>query len=119
MGRLMFILLMDAMKYAIVCGTLAWLSTRVLFGGDGTIHQEWIEQDRAFVAEVKAVLKNDGQHADRVLFWFPVPKKNLGFGYALAERYVGKGYLGFWCQMLYFHDELVSFRLTPGLGIEK
>jgi hypothetical protein len=84
--------------------------------GEEAIHEDWIEADRSFVAQVKAVLRNEPQHADRVLLPPPVDRRNLGFGYSLASHYVGKGYLGFACQMLYSNDTLVSFRLAPGMA---
>lgn len=93
------------------------LATILLVGcaGDEAIHQDWVEADRQYAAEVKAVLNNDPQHADTVLFETPVTKKQLGFGYTLAEAFRGKGYLGFEGQMLYYKDKLVSFRITPAL----
>jgi hypothetical protein len=107
------------MNRAVVFAVVVFLSGIVLCLGDETIHPDWIDADREFVAQVKTALRNDPQRADQVLLPFPVERKNLGFGYALADRYVGKGYLGFGCQMLYLNDKLVSFRLAPSMAQHK
>jgi hypothetical protein len=104
------------MNRAVFIAVLAVLSSIVQCLGGETVHPDWIEADRAFVARVKAVLRTEPQHADQVLLSFPVERRSLGFGYALAEHYVGKGYLGFGCQMLYLNDKLVSFRVAPSMA---
>lgn len=98
---------------------LAFLAGWLPCVGGEAIHLDWIEDDRDFVQKVKVALQKDPEHVDQVLFRSPVKRNDLGFGYSLARRYVGKGYLGFWCQMLYQQDKLVSFRVTPSVGMAK
>lgn len=84
----------------------------------------WILQDRKLIKAVVNLDKNDPYQVEHYFKTQRIQKadttkENLGFGWKMWDGGVGGGYIAIGAIFLYYHDSIVSYRLTPELPEEK